>query len=187
MTVTIFKKIIATATLLSASYAFAGNELASEDPTLEHTASYYQMAPVVAQAPGRLGNVRLYYDEACNQDFVDVLVEAIDSKSFAVGILTRIRTSNCTRPPQRVFVTVRPRGATMVPVTSFDEVWMCQATCMTFNGEVPQTTTVYAYGTSQPQTLERLYCSGFQSAPACVQLDVVEPPQSGGDDNRVNR
>ncbi|MEY4631274.1 MAG: hypothetical protein RIQ81_1394 [Pseudomonadota bacterium] len=175
MTLSSAKAVFAAMTLCFATNSFAGEDRTAGATALEHTASFYQMAPIAGTAPGNFGNVRLYFDEACNQEFVDVLSEAIDSKSFEVGLLTRIRTSNCTRPPRRVFVTVRPRGATMVPVTAFDEVWRCQITCTTLNGEVPQTTTNWSYGTSQSQALEQLYCNGFQSSPACIQLDVVEP------------
>lgn len=134
--------------------------------------SYYTLAPITEIRPGNFGNARLYYQEACNQEFVSTLTEAQDASSFNAGILTRIYPSGCTRPQKTRMTTVKHNGAEIIPVTEFAEVWHCQSSCTIFVNGRPQSYALEAFGTSADQTRSDMYCSGIQTDLTCQQIDI---------------
>ena len=134
---------------------------------------FYQMAPITNIGPGNLGNTRIYFDEACNQTFIQTLTQGIDGHTFAAGILTRVSTSGCNRPSRSSFGTVRAHGADVVAVGHFDHVWDCQMSCTVYNGgQPPVTYRLQGFGTSQDQAMETMYCNGYSSNLLCSEIHV---------------
>ena len=138
----------------------------------DRTPSFYTLAPITEIIPGNFGNVRVYYEEACNQEIVAVLTEAIDSRSFKAGVLTRVYASGCNLPSKTKFTVVRPHGAEIIPATFFDEAWHCQSNCTIFMNGRPQTFHYESFGTSSDQAMDEMYCSGVQSDLACRMIEI---------------
>ena len=139
--------------------------------------SYYTLAPITGMESGNFGNTRLYYSEACDQSFVQVLTQAVDAHTFGAGILTRVRVSGCNRPPESHFAKIKARGANIVPVAHFDHVWQCQSTCVIYSGGRPMSYALEGFGTSHDQALDEVACGGMTTGLACEEIEVRPPAQ----------
>lgn len=125
------------------------------------TSVVLKFAVIESVEEGSLGAKRLYYDLACNQEFVQVLEQAAGSNKVDVGILTRWRDESCDKPTRRVFSRYNPYGKAVNPVQSFEQVWYCEGTCFTPGGPdmPPYNRFVSAFGTSEKQATEYLGCT----------------------------
>ncbi len=125
------------------------------------TSVVLKFAVIESVEEGSLGAKRLYYDLACNQEFVQVLDQPAGSNKIDVGILTRWRDESCDEPTRRVFSRYNPYGKAVNAVQSFEQVWYCEATCFTPGGPdmPPYNRFVSAFGTSEKQATEYLGCT----------------------------
>lgn len=129
--------------------------------------AYGQMSPtfkleeITEIADGVFGVKKLYFNLACNQEFLQNLTEESDANSYRIGILTKFRQKDCNEPSRLEFSRVSPAGRSLIPVTHFSEVWFCEGTCFTPGGPdmPPYNRFVEAYGTSEKQATELLGCS----------------------------
>lgn len=121
----------------------------------------YVLEDIKQVLDGRFGAKKLYFDVACNQEFLQVLNQESGQGSLNVGILTMRLSQECEEPVRRVFVRFSPYGRTVNPVSKFDEVWLCIGSCFTPGGPdmPPYNRAVQAYGTSERQATEYLGCT----------------------------
>jgi hypothetical protein len=123
--------------------------------------SALKFASIESVEDASLGAKRLYFDLACNQDFLQVLEHNLGGNTVEVGILTRLHDEDCHSPSRRVFVRYNPYGKSMTPVERFEQVWYCEATCFTPGGPdmPPYNRFVSSFGTSEQQATDYLGCT----------------------------
>jgi hypothetical protein len=140
--------------LIIISFVFSGAVFATNSSVLK-------FAAIKSLEDGSFGAKRLYYNLACNQEFVQVLESGTGSNTVDVGILTRWRDESCDSPSRRVFTRYNPYGRVVSPVHGFEAVWYCEATCFTPGGPdmPPYNRFVSSFGTSEKQATEYLGCT----------------------------
>jgi hypothetical protein len=136
------------------SFVFSTALLAAESSVLKFSV-------IESVEDGSFGAKRLYFDLACNQDFLQVLEHNAGTNTVDVGVLTRWRDESCDAPSRRVFSRYNPYGKSINTVRRFDEVWFCEATCFTPGGPdmPPYNRFVSAFGTSEKQATGYLGCT----------------------------
>jgi hypothetical protein len=123
----------------------------------------------------RLGVKKIYFDVACNQEFLQVLSEEAGASELKVAVLTLVTNRDCNGPSRRIFVRYSPHGRSVTAVSGFDQVWSCEGYCFTPGGPdmPPYNRPVQAFGTSELQAVEYLGCRPpYLQDLSCAEIDV---------------
>lgn len=138
----------------------------------------FKLEEITQITDGAFGVKKLYFNLACNQEFLRNLTEPFDGNSSRIGILTKFRERDCNEPSRLEFSRTSPTGRSLIPVTHFSEVWFCEGTCFTPGGPdmPPYNRFVESYGTSEKQATELLGCSEpYLQHLRCAPIDTSNP------------
>jgi hypothetical protein len=132
------------------------------------------MAEITNVTDGYFGAKRLYYTLKCNEIFTSTLTESRSDRTLAVGVLKEIQSRNCNQPPRQEWRRITPEGRSIIPTTSFDEVWQCRGICFIISDpEMNPYRHVVTYGTSEEQTRQHLPCPpSDQVEMTCKKIDI---------------
>lgn len=141
------------------------------------TQSVLKFAMIESVDDSAFGAKRLYFDLACNQEFLQVLENKLDANLVDVGVLTRLRDEPCDAPTRQVYARYNPYGKSVNPVQRFKEVWYCEATCFTPGGPdmPPYNRFVSSFGTSEKQATDYLGCTPPYLQHLSCRLEIVQP------------
>lgn len=139
------------------------------------SAQRYKLEQVKEIDDARLGVKKIYFDVACNQEFLQVLSEEAGTSELKVAVLTLVTNRDCNGPSRRIFVRYSPHGRSVTAVSGFDQVWSCEGYCFTPGGPdmPPYNRPVQAFGTSELQAVEYLGCRPpYLQDLSCAEIDV---------------
>jgi len=134
----------------------------------------YQFSRIQRIETTYFGAQQIYFDCACNEQFVELLTKRVGPSSLQLGILTQLHPSNCSKPPREISIRTRLGNNSWETVMTFDEVWRCQGTCYIISDpEMSPYRPVEEYGTSEKQTREKIPCSpDYQIDMVCDAIEV---------------